>query len=202
VYVADFKLDAATIKTDPGIGGVPDQVGQTGGLLGRLSQRRLFQSDVSGSPEDKAQQIVNRMAEDLVKSLQDTGLAAERIGSMSGALPKEGWLIQGNFTDVDEGNRMERSAIGFGLGSTQMQVQVGVSDLASLQPTQPFMSFGTVKDPSKMPGAAYNPYALAVKFHMQKKATGEDIQKTADLIVDELSKHKDDFKAEAKRSAR
>jgi hypothetical protein len=202
VYVADFKLDAATIKTDPGIGGVPDQVGQTGGLLGRLSQRRLFQSDVSGSPEDKAQQIVNRMAENLVKSLQDTGLAAERIGSMSGALPKEGWLIQGNFTDVDEGNRMERSAIGFGLGSTQMQVQVGVSDLASPQPTQPFMSFGTVKDPSKMPGAAYNPYALAVKFHMQKQATGEDIQKTADLIVDELAKHKDDFKAQAKRSAR
>jgi hypothetical protein len=36
---------------------------------------------------------------------------------------------------------------------------------------------------------------------MQKKATGEDIQKTADLIVDELSKHKDDFKAEAKKSA-
>jgi hypothetical protein len=35
VYVADFKLDAATIKTDPGIGGVPDQVEQTGGLLGR-----------------------------------------------------------------------------------------------------------------------------------------------------------------------
>jgi hypothetical protein len=162
----------------------------------------LFQSDVSGSPEDKAQQIVNRMAEDLVKSLQDKGLAAEHIGSISGTLPKEGWLIQGNFTDVDEGNRMERSAIGFGLGSTQMQVQVGVSDLASPQPTQPFMSFGTVKDPSKMPGAAYNPFALAVKFHMQKKATGEDIQKTADLIVDELSKHKDDFKAEAKRSAR
>jgi hypothetical protein len=199
VYVADFKLDAATIKTDPGIGGVPDQVGQTGGLLGRLSQRRLFQSDVSGSPEDKAQQIVNRMAENLVKSLQEKGLAAERIGSISGTLPKDGWLIQGNFTDVDEGNRMERSAIGFGLGSTQMQVQVGVSDLASPQPTQPFMSFGTVKDPSKMPGAAYNLYALAVKFHMQKKATGEDIQKTADLIVNELSKHKDDFKTEDKK---
>jgi hypothetical protein len=51
-------------------------------------------------------------------------------------------------------------------------------------------------------GAAYNPYALAVKLHMQKKATGEDIQKTAVLIVDELSKHKDDFKAEAKKNAK
>lgn len=201
VYVADFKLDASTIKTDSGLGGVPDQVEQTGGLLGRLSQRKLFKSGISGSPEEKAHQIVDLMAEDLVKSLQDKGLAAERIGSISGTLPKDGWLIQGNFTDVDEGNRMERSAIGFGLGSTQMQVQVDVSDLASPQPTQPFMRFGTTKDPSMMPGAAYNPYALAVKFHMQKKATGEDIQKTADLIVDELSKHKDDFKAEAKKSA-
>lgn len=202
VYVADFKLDAATIKTDPGLGGVPDQVEQTGGLLGRLSQRKLFQSGISGSPEEKANQIVNLMADDLVKSLQEKGLAAERIGSVSGALPTDGWLLQGSFTDVDEGNRMERSAIGFGLGSTQMQVQVGVSDLASAKPTQPFMSFGTVKDPGMMPGAAYNPYALAVKFHMQKKATGEDIQKTADLIVDELSKHKDEFKAEASKNAK
>lgn len=55
-----------------------------------------------------------------------------------------------------------------------------MSDLASPQSTQPFMSFGTVKDPSKMLGASYNLCALAVKFHMQKKATGEDIQKTAD----------------------
>ena len=202
VYVADFKLDAATIKTDSGLGGVPDQIEQTGGLLGRLSQRKLFQSGISGSPEEKAHQIVDLMAEDLVKSLQEKGLAAERIGSISGTLPKDGWLIQGNFTDVDEGNRMERSAIGFGFGSTQMEVQVGVSDLASPQPTKPIMSFGTVKDPSMVPGAAYNPYALAVKFHMQKKATGEDIQKTADLIVDELSKHKDDFKAEAKKNAK
>ena len=201
MYVADFKLDPTTIKSDSGLGGVPDQVGQTGGLLGRLSQRKLFQSGISGSPEDKVDQIVNLMAEDLVKSLQDKGLAAERIGLMSGTLPKDGWLIQGSFTDVDEGNRLERSAIGFGLGSTQMQVQVGVSDLASPQPTQPFMSFGTVKDPSKMPGAAYNPYALAVKFHMQKKATEEDIQETADLIVDELAKHKDDFKAEVGKNA-
>ena len=202
VYVADFKLDASTIKTDPGIGGVPDQVEQSGGLLARLSQRRLRQPAISGSPEDKARQIANVMAEDLVKSLRDQGLAAERIGSGTGSLPKEGWLIQGNFTDVDEGNRLERSAIGFGLGSTQMQIQVGVSDLASPQPTKPFISFGTVKDPSMMPGAAYNPYALAVKFHLQKKATEEDIQKTADLIVAELSKYRDAFKAEARKNAR
>ena len=202
IYVADFKLDAATIKTDPGIGGVPDQVEQSGGLLARLSQRRLRQPAISGSPEDKARQIVNVMAEDLVKSLRDKGLAAERIGSPTGSLPKDGWLIQGNFTDVDEGNRLERSAIGFGLGSTQMQIQVGVSDLASPQPTKPFISFGTVKDPSMMPGAAYNPYALAVKFHMQKKATEEDIQKTADVIVAELAKYRDAFKAEARKNAR
>jgi hypothetical protein len=202
VYVADFKLDAATIKTDPGIGGVPDQVQQSGGLLARLSQRRLRQPAISGSPEDKARQIVDVMAEDLVKSLRDKGLAAERIGAVPGSLPKDGWLIQGSFTDVDEGNRLERSAIGFGLGSTQMQIQVGVSDLASPQPTTPFIRFGTVKDPSMMPGAAYNPYALAVKFHLQKQATEDDIRKTADLIVDELAKYKNDFKAEARKNAR
>jgi len=76
-----------------------------------------------------------------------------------------------------------------------------VSDLASPQPTQPFITFGTVKDPSMMPGAAYNPYALAAKFHLEKKATEQDIQKTADLIVDELLKYKELFKAEASKNA-
>ena len=201
VYVADFKLDAATIKTDPGIGGVPDQVAQSGGLLSRISQKRLFQPAISGSPEDKAASIKNLMAQDLVNSLQNKGFTAERLGYPAESLPRDGWLIQGTFTDIDEGNRLERAAIGFGLGSTQMQIEVGVSDLASPQPTRPFITFGTVKDPSMMPGAAYNPYALAAKFHLEKKATEQDIQKTADLIVDELLKSKDLFKAEAGKNA-
>ena len=178
VYVADFKLDASTIKTDSGLGGVPDQVEQTGGLLGRLSQRKLFQSGISGSPEEKAHQIVDLMAEDLVKSLQEKGLAAERIGSISGTLPKDGWLIQGNFTDIDEGNRMERSAIGFGFGSTQMEVKVGVSDLASPQPIQRFITSGTVNHPNKMSSAAYNPHCRHAQFRMQKKATREAHRET------------------------
>lgn len=201
VYVADFNLDAATIKTDPGIGGVPDQAAQSGGLLSRLSQRRLFQPAISGSPEDKAARIKDLMAQDLVNSLQNKGFSAERLGYPAGNLPREGWLVQGHFTDIDEGNRLERAAIGFGLGSTQMQIDVGVSDLASPQPTQPFITFGTVKDPSMMPGAAYNPYALAAKFHLEKKATEQDIQKTADLIVDELLKYKELFKTEASKNA-
>jgi hypothetical protein len=53
-----------------------------------------------------------------------------------------------------------------------------------------------------MPGAAYNPYALAVKFHLQKQATEDDIRKTADLIVGELAKYRDEFKAEARKNAR
>lgn len=201
VYVADFNLDAATIKTDPGIGGVPDQAAQSGGLLSRISQRRLFQPAISGSPEDKAASIKNLMAQDLVNSLQNKGFPAERLRYPAGNLPRDGWLIQGNFTDIDEGNRLERAAIGFGLGATQMQIDVGVSDLASPQPTRPFITFGTVKDPSMMPGAAYNPYALAAKFHLEKKATEQDIQKTADLIVDELLKYKALFKTEAGKNA-
>ncbi|MEW6039657.1 MAG: DUF4410 domain-containing protein [Pseudomonadota bacterium] len=201
VYVADFALDAESIQSDPGVRGLlPGQSqSQRQGLLGGLGQR-LRNPVGSGSPGDKAREIVDTMATALVKSLSVKGLPAQRIASTSAALPREGWLVQGMFTEIDEGSRLKRAVIGFGAGATSMDVQVGVSDLAGKDPRQPFIVFGTVKDPSKMPGAVVtmNPYVAAAKFVMEKNATGKDIAKTAEQIVDEILKYRQKFEDEAR----
>ncbi|UZR27148.1 DUF4410 domain-containing protein [Methylococcus mesophilus] len=201
VYVADFALDAENIQSDPGVRGLlPGQSqSQRQGLLGGLGQR-LRSPFGAGSPGDKAREIVDAMAAALVKSLSDKGVPAQRIASTAGALPRDGWLVQGMFTEVDEGSRLKRAVIGFGAGATSMDVQVGVSDLAGKDPHQPFIVFGTVKDPSKMPGAVVtmNPYVAAAKFVMEKNATGKDIEKTAEQIVDEILKYRQKFEDEAR----
>jgi hypothetical protein len=152
-------------------------------------------------PQARAREIVNGMSQSLIRNLRNKGFTAQRLSGPQATLPRDGWLLQGIFTEVDEGNRIKRAVIGFGRGATSMNVQVGVSNLASAQPQTPFILFGTVKDPKKVPGAAatMNPYVAAARFVMEKNATEKDIEKTAEQIVDEILKHTEKFKEQARQ---
>jgi hypothetical protein len=169
------------------------------GVLSQIGQR-LPHPFATDDPEAKAHQIVDTMASSLVAGLREKGLPAERLAPATGKLPADGWLLQGLFTEVDEGNRFKRAIIGFGQGASTMDVQVGICDLASDHPREPFMVFGTVEDPSKLPGAVVtmNPYVAAAKFVMEKNATERDIRKTADQIVGEMLKYQEKIKQEAR----
>ena len=180
VYVQDFALDAEA--TEPKTG-----------LLGRP---RLFRELTGEDPAAHARRIVDEMASSLVKDLNAGGIPAERH-SAGGALPRDGWLVRGAFTEADSGNTMRRAVIGFGSGKTEMEVQVGVSDLASPQPTESFLVFGTVTDPSRLPGGVVtrNPYVVAAKFVLEKGAPQRDVQHTAKTIADELVKFRDQVRS-------
>lgn len=183
IYVRDFSLDAAHFEGEQGVGGlVPGQ------RLKRLGQN-LPHPLASSEPEQQVEKIVAEMSRSLINSLRNQGFAAQPLPNIGSAtLPQGGWLIQGVFTEVDEGNRLKRATIGFGQGATKMDVQVSINDLASANPREPFIVFGTVKDPKKIPGAiiTMNPYVAAAKFVLEKNATEKDIQKTAEQIVDEI----------------
>ncbi len=189
IYVADFALDAENYAGDQGV---------RGSLPGRLG-KRLPHPFERHNPAERAHQIVETMAESLIQRLGAKGLAAQRLRNTTGNLPREGWLVQGVFTEVDEGNRLKRAGIGFGKGATSMDLQLSISDLASADPRAPFVVFGTVKDPSKIPGAVVtmNPYVAAAKFVLQKNATERDIKKTAAQIVEEILKYEEQIKEKA-----
>ena len=179
IYLKDFALDEANFKGDQSV-------------LSRLPiGSRLMNR---GGQNDPAA-IVNTMAEALVAAFKQKNMPAQRLGPYANGLPAKGWLVNGVFTEVDEGNRMQRAVVGFGQGSTQMNVQIGVSDLASANPQAPFIVFGTLKDPSKMPGAAVtlNPYVAAAKFVMEKNASTKDVKATAEQIVAEIMSYKQKF---------
>lgn len=192
IYVQDFSLDASDLKTDSGVGGLTDQVSGSGGILGRFSQR-TSRGSISGNAEAQTPQIISAMSESLVAAFRKKGVTAERLTSGNGGMASDGWLVKGRFVGIDEGNRAQRAALGFGLGATQMVVQVSVSDLTGKNPNEPFLVFGTSKEAGMKPGG-FNPYVIAAKFRMEKKATLDDIQKSADEIAGEILKGRDTLK--------
>ena len=70
-----------------------------------------------------------------------------------------------------------------------MEIQASISDLVNVTPREPFIVYGTVKCPKRMPGAiiAKNPYVATAKFLMGKNAAEKDIKITAEQIVDEIT---------------
>ena len=175
VYVADFGLDVDATEPRPG-------------LLGRP---RLLHELTGDDPATHARNVVEELATSLVRDLNAAGVPAERLPG-GAALPTEGWLIRGVVTEVDTGLAVRRAVIGFGSGKTDMEVQVGVSDLAT-NPHESFIVFGTVTDPSRLPGGVVtrNPYVVAAKFVLEKGAPQRDVQHTAKAIADELVKFRD-----------
>ena len=109
IYVTDFELGVENIKHEDGkLSGKSGVVGRVGGRL----------SGTSSDPEARARKLVDLMSSSLVKDLCQAGFNAFRLPPGT-ALPAEGWLIRGVFTEVQEGNRLRRSMIGFGEGQTE-----------------------------------------------------------------------------------
>ena len=180
ILVADFELDSGDIKPNQGIlgGERPGRLGILRGGGGVLNR--------GDDPADKARKLVDLLSTSLTEKLQEKGLPARRLGPGE-RLPAAGWVIQGQFFEVDEGNRLRRAVIGFGAGATDMQLDVSVTDRAG-DPNVPFLSFGTQAGSGKMPGAVVtmNPYVAAAKFVMAKNASEKDVKHTAGQIATEI----------------
>ncbi len=177
IYIQDFDLgyDTARQNTE----------GPARRILGRLRSTSSQKSDA----EQKAKKLVGIMTASLVKGFSEKGIVA-RQPIPGTPLPHSGWLIRGVFTEVEQGKRIVRATIGFGAGSTKMEVYVKISDLAD-DPDKPFIIFGTEKEANKVPGAivTMNPYVAAAKFVLQKNASEKDVKKTAAQIVETVTNY-------------
>jgi hypothetical protein len=181
IYVSDFDIDVADIKSEsliPWNGPV----------------RRFVIGSWNRSPQVFRDKAVNSMAETIVKKLRKAGYQAERWYPNE-ELPGNGWLVRGVVVTVDQGNRVRRAVVGFGLGEAELKVAVDVSDLASGAP-KPFYHLDTDADSGKMPGAGplivLSPFAIPIRFVMAGQDMNECIDKTAVLIgnhvVDRINK--------------
>jgi len=177
IYVADFDLDAVDIQSGSGLVSALPARPLGGGILPRA---------FGILPQDKAttaHDLVELMASSLVKDLKAEGFEAQRIPA-GGVWPREGWLLRGIFTQVDEGNRMRRAIIGFGAGKTDLTVATTLDDLSQGAP-QPFYQVDTEAESGKMPGAiiTMNPAVVAARFVLAGGDLDRNTRNTASQIA-------------------
>jgi hypothetical protein len=175
IYVSDFDLDVADIKSE--------SVMPWNGPI-----RRFVVGSWNRNPQVFAEKSVNTMAETIVKKLRKAGYKAERWNPNE-ELPANGWLVRGVVVTVDQGNRVRRAVVGFGLGEAVLKVAVDVSDLANGAP-KPFYHLDTEADSGKMPGAGplivLSPFTVAVRFVMAGQDMNQCIDQTAVLIGNQV----------------
>jgi hypothetical protein len=99
-------------------------------------------------------------------------------------LPPQGWLLRGVFTEVEQGNRLQRTIIGFGAGETEVEAVANLDDL-SRGPPPPFYDIDASADSRKLPGAIVmrNPYAAAAKFVMAGQSLDRNVKQAAKDIA-------------------
>jgi hypothetical protein len=177
VYVADFTLPPDIIKSDPGM------------LSGRSGPASRVGSRLSGSSDDRAsraRQLVDLMAKSLVNDLAKAKIRAARLMPDS-PVPTQGWLVRGEFSVVDEGNRLRRSVVGMGQGETDIQVRSCIDDL-SQGPPGPMYQVTTDANSGKAVGGgatlAFGPYGAAVHFVKAGKDVEKNVKETASQIAD------------------
>jgi hypothetical protein len=182
VYVSDFELEAANVKSERGLLPLPPT---PGGPLGDMLPR------MPGSPKEPhklAREVVDTMSASLVKELNRAGLNAHRMAPGE-SVPKDGWLVRGVFTEVNQGNQMQRAMIGFGSGKTDLQAVVDISDLSQGAPKK-FYEMNADADSGKAPGSApmiaLCPAGAAARFVIAGQDLNRNVKQTASKIAAEV----------------
>jgi hypothetical protein len=201
VYVTPFGVAPGAIKQQGGLFGAAEQMldnrphllGGGGGVLGGgggeggggvLERRTAPDNPTAG-------QVSDVLAKSIIQGLQaeNLGFPVEYLPA-GAAPPASGWLVQGQFQEVDPGNRAQRAVIGFGAGEATTEVAVEVDRLGPGSVT-PVLQFGSNADSGHAPGAVVtmNPYAAAAKFVLGRNATTRDVEKMGQAIAQEIAKY-------------
>lgn len=138
VLVYDFAVSA-------------DDVKQNSSIFSKLS-RNMQGSNQTAEEIQLGREVADALATELTQKIADMGLNSLRAVN-NVPVPAGSILITGHFINIDEGNRLRRNLIGFGLGESSVDVEVrllapGPSGYTELE------MFEAHADSGNMPGAA------------------------------------------------
>lgn len=114
-------------------------------------------NNYSGTPlsereQQTGQDAANALADEMVKKINALGLPAWKQ-QPGASVPPNSLVVDGHFIDINEGNRLQRTVIGFGLGASTMDTEVQVYGPSSNGPSL-LLQFKTHADSGEMPGVA------------------------------------------------
>jgi Domain of unknown function (DUF4410) len=146
------------------------------------------------NPEAIAKKSQSTFSDELAKRLAKTGIPVEHVNA--GIAPSDDSLvIQGTFASLRQGDKTERSTVGMGLGSAEVQTKI---DVRLKTPSEAVLlsQFRTETTAAKNVGGAapaaagMNPAAVATKSVVtdRKKTLNSYVTKTADASAKEITK--------------
>lgn len=115
--------------------------------------------NMSGENQDAHQEKVARETAEnvclgIINALQQKGWNASCLERGTPVVGANVLIVDGEFTDISEGNRLRRLVIGFGAGASTLDANVTMSQRTSAGYQTTLLSFTSHADSGKMPGAA------------------------------------------------
>jgi len=180
----------------------PEDIQQNSSIFAKL-QDRLANTNQTAEEIKLGREVADAMATELTQKIAALGLnpirADQNLRVSPGAI-----LITGQFTNINEGNRLRRNVVGLGLGQSSLDSKVSVLS-PSASGYRELISFDAHADSGEMPGAAVmgpagaaagagtaavigaNAAIGGVKSY--KSASAQQAKKMAEQIADELARY-------------
>jgi hypothetical protein len=112
------------------------------------------QADQDQGQDQLAEQTAQDLAAAIVSELQDLGFTATQLQRGQQVTGDNVLIIDGQFTSINEGNKLRRMVIGLGAGQSTLDTQVQVYQMVAGN-AQQIMNFSTNANSGSMPGAAF-----------------------------------------------
>jgi uncharacterized protein DUF4410 len=139
VYVYPFAATAQDVTLNQGI-------------FQRTFQN-LTDANTDQSQVQIAESTAQTLAANIVQELQSKGYNAVQVARGTPINGDNVLIVDGQFVNINEGNRLRRMVIGLGTGQATLDTKVQIYQLANGNTTQ-ILDFTTHADSGSMPGAA------------------------------------------------
>jgi hypothetical protein len=118
--------------------------------------RSLTSSGMGGDQGEQqlAQETADDLASAIVSELQELGFTATQIPRGQQVAGNNILIVDGQFTAINQGNKLRRMVIGLGVGQSTLDTQVQVYQMVAGN-AQQIMNFNTSANSGSMPGAAF-----------------------------------------------
>jgi hypothetical protein len=152
--------------------------------------------DQAAAQAQLAQSTAQNICTEVATSLANNGWNAACQPRGTPVTGSNTLIVDGAFTDISEGNRLQRMVIGLGVGASVVDTQVGLYQYSNGASTQ-LLTFTTHADSGKMPGAgitgpagaAAGGAAAAASIGVNVAATGvKNITSSTAYLTDQSAK--------------
>jgi hypothetical protein len=139
IYVYDFAVTTTEVTLNQG--------------FFQKTYSNMTDQNVEQAQVALADQTAQALSYQLVAELQAMGFYAIRLPRGTPASGSNILVVDGQFTDIDQGNKLRRMVIGLGMGQSKLDASVQVYQVVDGSSTQ-ILDFNTHADSGSMPGAA------------------------------------------------